>query len=42
MLEENVRSEIGPECSLEAADIADRVAGAKESSEVGSEITSVD
>jgi hypothetical protein len=42
VLEENVRSDIGPECSLEAAEMADKVAGANESPEVGSATTSVD
>jgi hypothetical protein len=40
--EENVRSVIGPECSLDAAEMADKVAGANESPEVGSATTSVD
>ena len=41
-LEENVSRDIGPECNLVAAEIADRVAGANESSAVGSATTSVD
>lgn len=40
--EENERRDIGPECSLAAAEMADRVAGANESSVVGSATTSVD
>ena len=40
--EENVSRDIGPECNLVAADMADRVAGANESSAVGSDTTSVD
>ena len=41
-LEENVSRDIGPECNLAAAVIADKVAGANESSAVGSATTSVD
>ena len=41
-LEEKVSRDIGPECNLVAAEIADSVAGANESSAVGSATTSVD
>jgi len=39
---ENVRREIGPECSLVAAVMAESVEGAREESDVGSATTSVE